>query len=348
MGLNIFEITFLIPIILIGFFCFLTDIKEKKVYNKAILFGFLYGLVFFLYFLIIALNKDYLIAAAINFVIAALMSYFLWFYNYWSAGDAKLFSLFCFLLPLDFYTNSNYPLFPGFSIMVNLVVPVAFLFLVSSILGIFGKKGQKIEFKSLVDLASNFIKVLFVYILLPLLVQKIFTYFDIYFLRSSFFYIILIFLIIFSYKTMMSFLKKNIIINYIVIFCSIGYSFFLILTDRAFIVEQVFYRAFIFLGFLFFFRFIVNNYVNKIDVEKVKVSELKEGMVVSENDRAKYRRAFDGNSEKLTANDIDKIKRYCGEENYLNVCGKFSFAPYIFIAVIITIVLRGSLLSLII
>ncbi len=348
MELNIFEIIFLIPIILIGFFCLFTDIKEKKIYNKAILFGFFYGLIFFLYFSIVAFNKDYLVIAIINFVIAVLASYFLWFYNYWSAGDAKLFSLFCFLLPLDFYTNSNYPIFPGFSIMVNLVIPVAFLFLISSVFGIFSKKNGKIKIDSLVNLFSNFIKIFFVYVLLLLIVEKIFIFFDIYFLRSSSFYIILILLIIFLYKTIISFLKRNIIINYIVIFYSIGYSFFLILTDRSFIVEQIFYRAFVFLGFLFLFKFIVDNYINKIDVEKIKISDLKEGMVISEDDREKNKIAFEGNSEKLTLSDIDKIKYYCGESNYLNVCSKFSFAPYIFIAVIITIILRGSLLSLVI
>jgi len=297
MVLSFFDLIFLVPIIIIGILCVFTDLKSKKIYNKVILFGFLYGLTAFLFFIFNDYNEEYIIKALINFIISISVSYALWFYNYWSAGDAKLFSLFCFLVPLSFYEKANYPFFPSFNILINLFIPVIVLFLFLSLIGFLKERNKKKVIKILINRIIGFFKFSFVYIFIFLLFYKIFQKFNSNILIFNLLYVIFIFL---TLRVVRNFLSNRFFLNYGIIFLTIGYSFFLIFSGQEEILKNIFFKVYFVLGIIFLLRTFIDNYVN------------------------------------------------CGEdESKKNENKKFAFSIFIFLAVIITILLKGSLLILV-
>ena len=297
MILSFFDLIFLVPIIIIGILCVFTDLKSKKIYNKVILFGFLYGLTAFLFFIFNDYNEEYIIKALINFIISISVSYALWFYNYWSAGDAKLFSLFCFLVPLSFYEKANYPFFPSFNILINLFIPVIVLFLFLSLIGFLKERNKKKVIKILINRIIGFFKFSFVYIFIFLLFYKIFQKFNSNILIFNLLYVIFIFL---TLRVVRNFLSNRFFLNYGIIFLTIGYSFFLIFSGQEEILKNIFFKVYFVLGIIFLLRTFIDNYVN------------------------------------------------CGEdESKKNENKKFALSIFIFLAVIITILLKGSLLILV-
>ena len=325
---DLFETTFLILITFIGFICSFTDLKEKKIYNKVLLFGLILGTIAFLYFIFNNWNGPYFISMIVNLIISILIAYSLWFFRCWSAGDAKLFSLFSFLLPLSFYSNSNYPFFPSFNILINLFIPVIIYLLILSLVNIIQKK--KFDFENFSNQFVSFFKVSFIYLFLFIIISKFFQGF---LNENYFFFQILYFIFIFiSIKYINKFLSEHFKLNYLFIFLVLGYCFYLSFAGGEELLKVVLGRVYLFLGIIFLFRVFINNYIDSEEVKDISIKDLRKGMVVLIN----------GKAERL---DDERIKNLSNED--LKRSKGFPFALFIFIAVIITIILKGSLVSLV-
>ena len=129
---------FLPGILLIGVLSTLSDIKTGKVKNSLIKKGFSYGLIiyFILFVWTIArkysgflsiffgetyyLSFHYFLDLSINTIIALIVGVILWKLNFWAAGDAKLFTLFSFLVPLIDYSRDKIIYFPSFVLLLNI------------------------------------------------------------------------------------------------------------------------------------------------------------------------------------------------------------------------------------
>jgi hypothetical protein len=133
----IFNIYFLAVLGIIGAIVSYDDIKFKRVRNKFILAGFLSGSFGYLLLLAYALISHrikivYFTDLSINVLISWSIALLIWYCGFWAAGDAKLFMLFSFLFPLEFYGNNHGPLyfFPSFILLVNTFIFVlAFVFI---------------------------------------------------------------------------------------------------------------------------------------------------------------------------------------------------------------------------
>lgn len=260
---DLFEIVFLIPVILIGFFCIFTDFKYKKIYNNAIVAGLLYGLFFFIYFLIQEQNLLYIQSVLINFIISIILSYFFWFFKFWTAGNAKLFSLFCFLLPLSFYEHTNFPYFPSLNILINFFALLMVFLLVLSIINIFK---QNFFLKNFIGHITSFFKTSFIYVFVFILIRKILEQFEI---SNFLFFPILYFLFMFlTINFLKRILEKHFIINYLFIVVTIIYSFYLVLNGDEDLLSSVFLRVYAFLSVIYLFRILINDYVNDDSVIK--------------------------------------------------------------------------------
>jgi len=110
------------------------DIKKKKIKNKWIVLGFGAGFLLFLAgFAYGPINFGYLINVSINTGISFLIGFGIWRLNFWPAGDAKLFILFSFLLPLYHYQNTYLNYFPSIALLINsFVIFLIFLILKST------------------------------------------------------------------------------------------------------------------------------------------------------------------------------------------------------------------------
>ena len=69
----------------------------------------------------------HLLDVVVNAVVAFALGLLLWWVGVWAAGDAKLFALLAFLLPLDFYETNLLAVFPSFVLFFNTFVCILVL-----------------------------------------------------------------------------------------------------------------------------------------------------------------------------------------------------------------------------
>ena len=335
MTIGLFELIFLLLILIIGIICTFTDLKKRKIYNKVILSGFLLGIIAFVCFTFYNLNKVYLLQVVINFIISIIVSYVLWFWKLWSAGDAKLFSLFSFLLPLSFYQNSNLNFFPSFNILINLIIPIIATLILLSVFSFLKEKDKKTKINVLLRYAYAFFKISFIYVLLYLILQKVF---GTSYLGDIKFIIIYAAFVFFTIRITIKFLRNKFVLSYLITFITIVYSFFLFFVGEVELLKNVLFKVYIFLGSVF----LCAHYLILIDKDtkqNIKVKDLKPKMLIILDN---------GKTKKLTDGDVEKIKKEKGENEIEKTYKKFPLSIILFFAVIITILLKGSILNLII
>lgn len=139
------DFLFLPILFFIGLVTAYQDFKASKIRNKWIVLGLIWGLGIYFLLLIWALAipylfqifskqfvfilPSYIFRVFINSAIALIVGYLLWYFDLWSAGDAKLFFVFSLLLPLEYYWRAALPYFPSFALLINVFIP-ALLFLI--------------------------------------------------------------------------------------------------------------------------------------------------------------------------------------------------------------------------
>ena len=120
-------------------FCFLVvfgaitayeDLHKKKIRNKWVLFAIVFGIISSI---VIEINLrlagkqthglPFIAQFYLNVIFAFLFGYMLWYAGLWSAGDAKLFVAYSFIIPPTIYTVV-YPFhFPSIAIIINTFLP---------------------------------------------------------------------------------------------------------------------------------------------------------------------------------------------------------------------------------
>lgn len=140
----ILDYIFLPAVLLLGSVTSYEDCKYSKIKNKWILKGLVWALGVYSILALWLLLSDhltlfykaknfmsfiYIYDSLINAFIALAIGYLIWYFDLWSAGDAKLFFVFSLLLPLTYYSRSYLPFFPSFALLINVFVPaMIFLF----------------------------------------------------------------------------------------------------------------------------------------------------------------------------------------------------------------------------
>ncbi len=136
----ILDFLFLPMVFLIGLITSYQDLRYGKIKNKWIILGLVWGLGIYVLFLIQGIVAEpiiyfsYIFMVFTNSLIALIVGYLLWYFNLWSAGDAKLFFIFSLILPLEYYWRTATPYFPSFVLLINTFIP-ALIFLMC--LGVF-------------------------------------------------------------------------------------------------------------------------------------------------------------------------------------------------------------------
>ena len=147
----------LLPIFfLLGAIISYEDIRYGKIKNKWIAIGAIWGTAVYLFFLlwllagpfitnfyythivnlpadaprpVFTLHFSFLVRSLINSFIALLVGFLIWRGKGWAAGDAKLFFVFSLLIPTKYYWKSYFPIFPSFTLLINIFIPLLlFLF----------------------------------------------------------------------------------------------------------------------------------------------------------------------------------------------------------------------------
>lgn len=377
---NLIDLFFLIPLSFISIVAAYTDIKYGKIFNKLIVVGLVYGtgliLALTLYnsiFLHQAGNYTYLGQVCLNTLCALITGYYLWNKNLWSAGDAKLFMVYALLLPLKFYSASYIKFFPALNLLINLFVPILVFLGVKAII-VFGREIILSIYHKEVNLRNLFAN----RVQIRQWASNLWSSLLIFFAISIVFQILA--------KLSRGHMVAAILSNPILIFIFMMLSMrqiakiaaekrlvkrALYLTVSAYIIYCVFggqttsllvmLKTTLIMWFLFnSLRQILNFYIRTREVVITTLERLRPGDVLCavEEELIYERLSKRGKREKfgimqaegLNFEQTELIKVVCGDTPHLRlkIYKTFSFAPYLLLAVIISITTRSSLMALLI
>ena len=301
---------FLIPLFVIGGICAFTDIRYGKIKNKWIKAGLIWAALLYLSLIFYTIfylhqkeNIGYILEMLINGLIALGVGYFLWQFKLWSAGDAKLFTLYAFLIPLSFYSNYYLNYFPSFALLVNTFLLIILFLVIEALFSSIKNRPKKIgliwrkwfELKKLtpkiVSSAKLYLNYLAFFIILRIIIQPISRAFAPK-MGSNFALFFLIFFI--ARRYLFGFLFKSKKIMPVLSILGGGYAIYLISQGQGVLLFSMLKMALIFMVTIGLLMRFLGQYIEKKEVKKT-----------------------------------------------------FSFAPFMLLASLITIIIKGSLLSFI-
>lgn len=117
-------IYFLPTILALGAVTSYEDLKEGKIRNKYLAAAAIVGLITHAILLLSGIEGiRYLVVQMVGTIAAFFTALFIWYIKWWSAGDAKLFTTYFFLLPISVFKNASLS-FAVIALLVNTVLPV--------------------------------------------------------------------------------------------------------------------------------------------------------------------------------------------------------------------------------
>jgi len=315
---------------------------------------------------IFTIQAGYFSRVVLNGFIALLIGFLLWRYGMMAAGDAKLFFIFSLLLPLKYYWKSYLPYFPSFVLLMNIFFPVLFfIFLKASWYGFkslikFFKSEPNFKvnqlIKPLVKNIGGVVKIFLGFIAIFLFVEKLrdlVAPWIMPYLPNEGFLFLLLFI---AYRPLFTYLKKSKIVFilallFLVVYLTQG----MIYAPQEIMIElsRTIKMVIIFLVGLQLLRKLFNYYTKNATFKKIKIDELKVGMSLviddekdkeDENKKPELGTIFGGGFDQ---SQVDLVKKWAKKNNIkeVEIYERFPFAYWMFLGLIITIILKGSLVT---
>lgn len=352
MIMDIFELYYLPIIIFIGLITSYEDTKYHKIRNLWIAISIGYSLI--VLSLAIAstgiINKDYIITFFWNLAISAIMAFLLWHISLWSAGDGKLFIAYSALVPVTVYEIGSIVYFPSYAILVNTFLPLFIFYLAKAL------KKSNIKQKMEIIKSISIRHILYISLIVLSLHSITYTLFRTINLKEIYSIITSSILILFILQN----IKKNYILKILILLA----TFNIIINFEKIATINFLYSTLLLIIFVIFMRFFIAGLAFNIFTESVKISDLKPGMYLAAKPHFKTindsvnqktflqkKTPFLFRSFELKKENIEKLKKFYKDgklsSDYVKIYQKVPFAPAMFIGVIVTIISRGSLLSLI-
>lgn len=363
----ILNFLFLTPIFIIGVICSYTDVKYGKIRNKWLAAGFIWVIVLYsslliynLFFLHQGANSKYLMDMVLNGSIALVLGYILWSLKLWAAGDAKLFTLFAFLLPPEFYAKTYFSEFPSFVLLINIFVPLllfltikALAFISGDIIGVVIKNGLKrFSLKKIVGgLTNQFLKnarlyanIIFVFIILQIFIKEVLSVTSGFTSQFSKFYLFLI--IFFLFRVFNNFISRHKMISFSLAALGLLSSVYMVLSSQTALLLDSLKMIIIFLVLVGLLRRILSIYIEQKEIKIVKSEDVGAGMSLSLRglgEDIKKGLGFLGKGG-LSEDQAALIRKFPGQE--IRVYKIFALAPFIFLGTALTVLTRDSCLNL--
>lgn len=375
----VLDILFLAPLFLIGGFSCYTDIKYGKIKNKLIIAGLIWVIILYTFLAVYTIfylhlweNINYIIKSLANGILAFILGYLLWYFRLWSAGDAKLFSLFAFLIPLKFYSKSYFSYFPSLNLLINLFIPLIFILTVKAIIcwvkEIPGKIKQlksknKLFFRAQLPqlktktwkAIKTFLTFLAIFIVMQIIMRQMSKLLskvipDLTIIFISFFFL---------YGYIFRFVRKNKFVVPVAGGIAILYISYLIYSSQVNVLFNILKMVFIFMIIIGSLRSFLNTYIEKKEIKSIKIKDLKEGMIITEKTISEFaslsnNKNFENKfktlpSDGLNLEQINFIKNLFSEqpEKEIKIYKTFPFSPFLMISAFITILTKDSLLAMV-
>lgn len=368
---------FLIPLIVIGIFTSISDIKDGKIKNSHLIVGYCY--VIFLYSFLFTYstfiihqpkNIHYIIELITNGTIAFIVGYTLWYFNLWAAGDAKLFPLYALLIPIEYYSKTNIQYFPSLVILTDTLLVICLTLLLKmfvraiqsslayfhkplSFSNIFSKENSKIIRNTTHTYIKLFVITTFFLIDMQLIFSKVSLFPDVSLLGIPISY-----LLIFPIQIYISnILVKRKFLAIIISLTGFIYGTYLITTNQSLELIRIIQMSIVLFLLMGVAMKLTHRYIDRQEITRIKLKNLKPGSFLSiqtldelsgklingDKDKSTLLSCSDG----LTVNQVISIKHIFNDdqEKDIFIYRTFPFAPFMFVVFLITITGGGSLLS---
>jgi len=381
-GISLMDFLLLPIIFILGAVTSLDDLRIGKIKNKYLIYGVAGGIICYciLAAKIIFFHAPLLFPIALflkNVSISCLVSFFIWYFGFWSAGDAKLFMLFSFLVPLHYY-GTSYPIpnFPSFILLAN-TFSVVFMFIILEIFiklilrmfaalkrmrlpridfktlrGFFSKKISSLNYRKK-DYAKIALGYLSIFMFMNILRLLVFIKVDSRF--ASLFGIVCI-IIGFSFQKLGTVLKKKTIVILIstlnIVFLAI---ILLTATDVPRTMQALLQNFTFFVMVMTIVSKAIQSFLNTAEIIKIKSCQLRPGMLLGHESVVKICSIFKkkGLPERfypdgITEEQSNLIKETAQDETELSevsIHKTFALTPFIFIGVLLTILKQGVILD---
>jgi len=297
----------------------------------------------------IGINTHYTHELFTNLLFSVIIGFGAWYFKLWTAGDGKLFITFSALIPLSIYELGYLEWTPSFTLLMNififaLIIMIFYLLYKSSLKDI--KEASIGFFKDVFNIKKLFTTIVSLFIIYWF-IEILLSLFKI----KNFFLVILTTILAYNY------IKKKTKKGFI--FFAIAISLLRLVIDKS-VYSSTFLIIFLILIILWeiidsFLNFSISKLISNIFSNEVEVDKLKQGMVLSEfiqKDENKHikkvKSAFyadnflDEESEGLTQKQIEKIR--AADIKKIRVSQMISFAPFIFLGVILTLIAKGNII----
>lgn len=367
--------SFVTVLLVIGIISSYFDLKKGVIPNKLIFWGFAMGVLLYLFFFFYnifylqsAALHNYLPAALLNGIIAILVGYALWSFKFWSAGDGKLFGLYGFLLPLEFYSKTYVDYFPGFVILVNLFIPLLLLMFFKLLISMFRKREKLYSFvsesqfwkkKNLLKLLGKIFGIFLDLLLVIVIIRFIFVFFArIGMPINGFLVFFMLIAAVYGFNKLKVKWPKIKIIQYTIIIIYFGR----LLVEGDFQSVVLYLRMVVFfMIFLGLLRKVLLFYVQNEETKMIPAAQLKEGMILTKQ----WKKYFQEKISKMNKNDKHIHFRRLGAEGLtarqaeifkelffddpkfkVEICNVIPFAPFLLLSALISITTSSSFLPL--
>ena len=332
--------------LIIGILATITDFREKKIYNKTIIYGVIVS--FILYIVMwkqidMELIKNYVI----NLSISILISFLFFYFKIWAAGDAKLFIAMIIMIPFELYEVDLSNIFPGIYLLI-IIFSIAFLYVVMETIFLWAKDSEKFQklktikfnIKTIKDWLEKYFMGYFIILLINNIIYLLFPTFQE--KNGALMLVCNMLILIFIYRIIQN-KKQTIIVTTISIIFNIIYYIIM-----KFNIYQINIKMFIIVISIMIFRDISEKY----NYECIKIENLKPRMILSYGSVLKFyssrikglpKHTTETTDSRLTNDEVNSIKRWSksskGDDSIV-VVRHMPFAPFMFIGEIIFLVLH--------
>ena len=332
--------------IILGIVSSRTDFKEMKIYNKNIKRFLLISCIIYVLFFK-QIEFMFIKEHTINLTVSILISFLLFYFKIWAAGDAKLFIAIVFMIPYSIYGNNPKNIFPAIYLLI-MIFSSAFIYVVIESFYLWIKDKEKIKRINLSkydkDNLKNFILSYLLGYSITLFINNILysflENFKIY--NGSLIMLCNMLMLIFIYQVITDppAIKKATII--FVILNIVYYAIFGI-------EIQIFnIKMFVIVLIIMLFR----NISSKYNYETINVSDLKARMILSfgsviqfygSNVKGLPKSTTESTDSRLTEDEVSSIKRWSKTKrgkDEITIVKHLPFAPFILIGEIIFFVIK--------
>lgn len=388
----ILDLLLLLPLLAVGLVTAKEDIESGKIRNKWIMAGFVLG--FFVYFIFgigtilaqtglfpvkVFLAPSFYLQVLANSAVGFAVGYLLWHFKVWSAGDAKLFSLFIFLIPLRHYSRTYLDIFPGFALLMNIFIPLfSFLSLASLAffikrIAISAKKRNEARQRmaerakdALLAAKDNWKKAVFAFTILYSVLllfgglrQIAGETIDSIVSSQALLFVMLFFL----YRAAMNAAIRS---RWLAVFClalAAAYLAYGALFSPAILAQAllVLKRTAFFMAVFSLIHWLTDRYMSKKGAMSIAPDSLKARMIIPEEVMACFRQreGKEGDihledlgkvyAEGLTRGQAEIIRGWCRTIGLkeVKVCTTIPFAPFVLLGAAITVIFQGSVFHII-